>query len=252
MSSRIYISPLQQLVAEVLLFLAPMIVALWFAPISTEWRIVGVVLALIAAIIINYILAYSPRVTFQEQKTTEFMDHYLEVLINDFRYCHNLEFDIRANVMMPQSGWTISTENGLSINREKYLKIAYCAGGGPDKDIETHEGGRKDETQTKWNLDRPIEGNCTRAYLTGEPKIAQREPAKDTWPNTTQNQDTATRRVNSVLSVPITKPSSEKPIAILNIDSPVGTDENNFSDPEILKWVSNRYADQIGIIMPEG
>lgn len=57
-----------------------------------------------------------------------------------------------------------------------------------------------------------------------------------------------TTEVNSILSVPVTRPDEESPVAVLNIDAPVSAAESKFNDREV-KQAAEEYADLVGVLL---
>jgi hypothetical protein len=245
------ISPRIQLIAEILIFVVPAGSAILLSGLSRRNKILVFAGAVLIAAIVKFFLVYSPRVTFKEQKVTAFLDHHLELLISDFENRFDTDYDIRANVMIPQKSRSITHgDNGFEYVNEKYLQIAYCAGGGPDKDVKKHSTGDRDETETKWSIDQPVQGNCGRAFVAKEVRVAGRDPSKDTWDmETTTPQDMATKQVNCIMSIPIRKPSGGDPVAVLNLDAPVTDEETNFRDEDMQKEVAEKYAEPIGTLL---
>lgn len=245
------ISPRTQLIAEILIFVIPAGSAILLSSLSRRNKIIAFGGAVVVAATVKFFLVYSPRVTFKEQKVTAFLDHHLELLISDFENKYDTDYDIRANVMIPQRRRSIAYgDNGFEYVSEKYLQIAYCAGGGPDKDIKKHSTGDQDETETKWSIEQPVEGNCGRAFVAREVRVAGRNPSEDTWDmETTGPQDAATQQVNCIMSIPIRKPSGGDPIAVLNLDASVTDDETDFRDRDFQKEVAERYAEPIGTLL---
>jgi len=245
------ISPRLQLLAEVLIFVIPAGSAILLSPLSTRNKIIAFLLAVVIAAIVKYFLVYSPRVSFKEEKVTAFLDHHLEILISDFQNHFDADYDLRANVMIPQQRRSIiHGENGLEYQNEKYLQIAYWAGGGPDQDIDKYGTGDRAETNTEWSIRKPAQGNCGQAFVAKEVRVAGRKPSQNSWDlETTDFQDKATRQVNCIMSIPIRKPSGGEPVAVLNLDVSVPDHQTNFRDEEMETEVAERYAEPIGILL---
>lgn len=247
-----YINPRVQLFSEVLIVTVPIATALALSNLSRRDTAIGFILAILAVGIVKYFLIYSPRISFKEQKVTSFLDHHLEMIINDYQHRYDTDYDVRANVMLPQSQRRLSYgNNGLEYTRHKYLQIAYCAGGGSDKDIQRHDAGDRDETETAWSINKPVEGNCGRAFAAKKVRVAGRQSSVNSWSGheTTIDQDEVTKSVNSIMSIPIRKPSGDTPVAILNIDASVRIEDTNFRDDEVQEELAERYAEPIGILL---
>ncbi|MEZ3116904.1 hypothetical protein RYH80_13395 [Halobaculum sp. MBLA0147] len=247
-----YLSPRQKFFAEIVTFSLPTTLAVYRFDLSVQQSIIAILLIVVAAGVVKYIVVYSPRVKFEEVRRTSFLDHHLELVIADYERRFDPDYDIRVNVMRTQKRRQLSHDDGgLSVDSEQFLKIAYCAGGGEHCDISAYDGGGTDETATEWCVDpSPANGSCGRAYVANEPRVAGRDPSQTEWRHeTTDRQDRATKVVNSVLSVPVRKPSSEKPVAVLNLDAAVPLEETNFDEDTVQTTVQEEYADQIGTLL---
>ncbi len=245
-----YIGPKREFAVEILTLTVPTVVAVVLADLSIGLSIFLVVFVIAATSVIKYLAIFSPRIQYREEKLTTFFDRFLEIAVVDFEDRFQPAYDIRINVMRPQHKWVFSVDSGKIVRRKKYLQIAYHAGGGPKKSIAAHDSRRRDETQAEWGIKRPPEGNCGRAFVEQQTRVATRGSTSDTWDNqqTTGQQDTVTTEVNSILSVPVTRPDEENPVAVLNIDAPVSAAESNFDDREV-KQAAEEYADLVGILL---
>lgn len=246
------ISRRKEFVGEILLFLIPTGIALLLSDFSLVEKIVIFVIIGTGATVGKYLTVYRRRNNLRELQKQEFLDHHLELLISDYKQKYDPPHDIRANVMVPQERRELSHDSGeFDYSHEQYLQIAYCAGGGDDTDIREHDSGDHDETTTPWRIDQPAQGNCGRAFVAEEIRVAGRVPTEDQWDGqeTTHRQDRDTRAVNSVLSVPIRESETREPVAVLNIDASAPLQNTDFEDEGVQKSVETRYATPLGDVL---
>jgi hypothetical protein len=246
------ISRRAQFVGETLLVLVPTGTALFLSDLPLSVKIIGFVMVGAGVALAKYLTIYRRRDNLRELQKAEFLSHHLKLLISDYEREYDPPHDIRANVMLPQNRRELSYEGeGIEYSHEQYLQIAYCAGGGVDSDIREHDCGDHDETTTSWGIDQPAQGNCGRAFVTGEIRVAGRVPAKDRWvgQETTHGQDRDTRAVNSVLSIPIRDPETGESVAVLNIDASAPLRETNFGDEAVQEFVAGRYATPLNDVL---
>jgi hypothetical protein len=258
MARKRYVSPRAQYVAELALFVIPTAVAFFLSGLPFIYKIGGFLGATVLAGSGKYVLIFRESVALVERKRTEFLDQQLELIVNDYSQRYDTEYDIRANVMIPQEERSFTQQNpksrrhflyyifNIEYEKSRFLQIAYCAGGGPDKDICEHDCGEHDETTTEWSIEKPVQGNCGRAFTAEEIRVAGRLPGEDEWPGeTTEEQDRDTGPVNSILSVPIWKPGGDEVGAVLNIDAHAPLRETNFQNDSVQADVEERYAEQL-------
>lgn len=256
------IGPLAQFVGELCLSLVPIVFVILRLNLSLRYKIGGVVVVTAILGVGTYLLVYRNNVALRGERSTDFLDQHLEFVVSDYAERYDPSYDVRANVMLPQEKRTLSQQNSdedqisphspLNVSYESYrfLRIAFCAGGGSGKDIQKHAAGERDETTTEWRIDAPVEGNCGRAYTTGETRVAGRPVSENEWSDeTTDEQDIDTEKVNSILSVPIRKHDDREPVGVLNIDASAPLAETNFRDEAVQTEVEERYADNVGIAL---
>lgn len=264
MPGKRYISPRARYVAELLLFVVPTAVAFFLSELPVTYKIFGFLGATVLAGSGKYVLVFRENVALIETKRTEFLDQQLELVVNDYAERYDTEYDIRANVMLPQEERSFTQQNpedrrhilyyifNIEYEKSRFLQIAYCAGGGADKDICEHDCGDHDETTTEWSIEKPVQGNCGRAFTAEEIRAAGRLPSEDEWPGeTTEEQDRDTGPVNSILSVPIWKSECDEVGAVLNIDAHAPLRETNFQDDSVQADVEERYANQLGQVLEQ-
>lgn len=238
--------------AELLLFAIPTGFALARFRLSWPWFFGALGAVLVVAGVAKYVAVYRPRLLSDNRKLTSFLDHHLELLVMDLSQSYGLDCDVRANVMVPQRQVTLGEDGAVwRLSYDKVLKIAYCAGGGPDSDLPTHEAGKTDETKTGWSIRKPVEGNCGRAFVGEGVRVASRNPSETNWTSheTTLDQDQATKPINTILSVPIRRPSGGHPVAVLNIDASATVEETPFEDEKFQQEIAEKYAEPIGILL---
>lgn len=241
-----YIAPRTRFVLETTLCLLPPGIAVALAYFSETGFLTAVGLfglALVLSAVVNYWLVYSHAVSFRNRRLTSFLNHHLELLVNDYeeRYADNCS--IRANVIIPQQRRTISHKGGLNVEfeTEEFLQIAYST-----------DDYQPIELNREWSLDQ---GWCGKAYAENVQYEAKQSASDGGWSQpwgTTPEQDKATEHLRSVLSTPVYKPSDEaeeNPIAILNLESESSITETGLHGEEVQDEVAERYAAEIGTLL---
>ncbi len=97
-----YISPGKQFLAEVLLFVVPTAVAFFLSDLSFTSKIAWFSVATVCAAGGKYVFIYRNSVALRGKERTNFLDHHLELVVNDYAERYDTDYDVRANIMIPQ------------------------------------------------------------------------------------------------------------------------------------------------------
>lgn len=229
-------------VAEVLLVLLPVTVAIYVSDLTlriTAYLLFG---SLAVAVLGKYFTVHLPLVSFRDRELTTLLDHYLELIIIDYKRNYPGNYRLRANVMIPDSDLNIRVKGpDKGLNREPFLQIGYDSGGYAEMEL-----------RRRWRLGQGCVG---KAYENNEQRVAARRTDETTWGTEWEinpEQVKATEDVNSVLCTPIYKPGDEakdNPVAILSLDSPDTVSKAGFEEDEIQDMVAREYATKIGILL---
>jgi hypothetical protein len=232
----------QRYVAEVLIVLVPVTAAVYVSSLSLRASSSVLLGSLIAAIAGKYVTVHLPLVSFRDRELTTLLDHYLELMVIDYKRKYPGNYRLRANIMIPDSDLNIRFKGpGRGPNREQFLQIGYDSGGYAEMEL-----------RRRWRLGQGCVG---KSYKNNEQRVAARRTNETTWGTEWEmnpEQVKATEEVNSVLCTPIYKPGDEtkdEPIAILSLDSSDTVSEAGFKEEEIQDMVAREYANRIGILL---
>lgn len=237
------VSPhLRRYIAEIVLVLFPVVIALYVADVSREVTLYLLAGSTGVTIVGKYFTVHLPLVSFKDRELTAFLDHYLELLVKDYKRMHPGDYRLRVNVMIPDTDLNVRVRGpNRGLNREPFLQIGYDSGGYEELEL-----------RRQWQLGQGCVG---KAYENNEQRVATRSTDKQTWGSEWEmnpEQIKATEGVNSVFCTPIYKPGDEPkddPVAILSLDSPDNVTQVGFEDAEIQDMVAQKYATKIGILL---
>ena len=152
-----HISPLQALFGQLLLFAIMVGLTMISLDLSIGFSIIVFIIAMAIISVANYLTIFHPRVSLEDQKKAAFLKTYLNFVINDYEQHYDVDYDVRANIMVPYKILSFGTKRRVIpfVSYDDHLKIWSWAGGGEGTGIESHEGGLTDETRIKWRIKSP-------------------------------------------------------------------------------------------------
>lgn len=232
----------QRYVAEVLLVLVPVTVAVYVSDLIPRVSLYLLTGSLVVALVGKYFTVHLPLVSFRDRELTTLLDHYLGLMVIDYKEKYPGNYHLRANVMIPDDDLNVRFRGpDKGLNSEQFLQIGYDSGGYAEMEL-----------RRRWGLGQGCVG---KAYENNEQRVAARRTNETTWGTEWEmnpEQVKATEEVNSVLCTPIYKPGDEtkdEPVAILSLDSPDTVSEAGFEEDEIQDMVAREYANRIGILL---
>jgi hypothetical protein len=230
--------------------LIPVAVALWLALWNgnigmVTASVVGAV-SVVVTVPVEYVLTYSPVVSYRDRQLSTFFRRYLELVERDIEEIADGDVEVRANVMRPSSDGFFDDQS---------YSIAFYA------DEEAYD----DE---EFNLEfEPGQACVGHVHESGDQEFAISTPHARGWDdgwNTTSRQDRVTSDLNTVIGTPIFEQSREAdrdtPAAVLIIDSEdeiseivsVGEDESitdiEFENTRVADRAAS-HASDIGILL---
>lgn len=204
---------------------------------------IGVII-IIAIFILKYVVVYSPRIKYKDKKLSTFFEKYLYLIEKEVEDIATGDVSVRANIMRPN--------RRLLPRFRKKFTIAY---------YNSEEDYRKGELDLTFEMNEGVVGST---YDTGTESLAIGKSQTDGWDDgwrTTPKQDRLTDHLETIIGVPIYRPSDDQednPVAVLIIDSedPITefidssgrSVEKEFKNSELDNTL-NSHASKIGILL---
>ncbi|MEZ3116800.1 hypothetical protein RYH80_12855 [Halobaculum sp. MBLA0147] len=177
--------------------------ALWNNNIGITIAVVFAVVSLVVAIPVEYVLTYSPAVSYRDKQLSTFFSRYLKLVEADIESVAHGDVDVRANIMRLSS-------DGLRDSPS--YKVAFYA----------READYADE---EFELEFDIGQGCVgKVHEARDQKFAISPHHHEAWGegwSTSDRHDRVTEDLNTIIGTPVFDPekSGKEPIAVLIIDS---------------------------------
>lgn len=218
--------------------------ALWNKNIGTEFAGGIGVISIIVVSGVEYVLTYSPAVSYRDRQLSTFFSRYLELVEDDIEYAADGDVEVRANIMRLSS-------DGL-IDDQKY-RIAFYA------NEQEYDG---EEFQLEFDIGQGCVG---RVHQSGDQEFAISPRHEHGWEDgwgTSDRQDRVTEDLDTIIGTPVFNPDTERetPAAVLIIDSEhpmedfvsLGDSETladvEFKDTEFAERATD-HASDVGILL---
>lgn len=236
--------PTKRTLVDVGLYLTPIGIALYQGAYLRTHPIQVFLLIVAFTAIAKYLLTYRPLIAFTDDAISTFIDHHLELVQGEFEAWHpeSPTVDVRVNVMKTgrKADLSFGGPDGIGVEFTQELSITAWAG----------DYSRLERDLT-W---KPGEGAVGHAFADGEIHAGTRRADETDWGTAWEmapQQKAATRDVNSVLAVPVYKPSDHDqraPVAVLCIDSDSPGDRTAFQTDAVQAKVEE-YAAELAVVL---
>lgn len=218
--------------------------ALWNENIGIVFAVGVGVGSIIVVAGVEYVLTYSPAVSYRDRQLSTFFSRYLELVEDDIECVADGDVEVRANIMRRSSE---------GFRDDQTYKIAFYA------DEQEYDN---EEFQLEFDTGQGCVGQV---HESGDQEFAISPPHEHAWEDgwgTSDRQDRVTDDLNTIIGTPVFDPDTEReiPAAVLMIDSeypmeefvPLGDDETladiEFKDTAVAERATD-HASDVGILL---
>lgn len=224
--------------------------------ILTDWAIINdnwiIILSIFLFVLLQVFLLWNPGISKEEvYNKSEFVRSFLEVAkesilneINRNNPANSIkENDIRINIML-------HIKRKFFLQRQR-MKIIFCCGEYVEEEIEMLW--YKELKILWWKYNRGT-GTCGQAWSSGHYVCYDSENIDYSRPkkrlNKKQKDSQRLKRINSVLSIPITSLDNKRIIGVLNIDSDLNINRAFFNKDNVIYEGENQ-SKQLSNFLPD-